>query len=264
VPALLGTCGGGHSAGVRALRPSVGGTAPVVCRLPPATHPRGSCALRVRGAARQGDPGAEVLRVASPGALARGSHDGGSTAASGRWLRRESGHVGPPLPATTRRTRFRPGRGPGVARCREARSRRGPAPGPSARDPGAGDSHRKGASRLASRRVRAHRSGPTVAPPGRRCPDDRGHRGCVRGGAPGERCPPGGRAYGRPFVPWRCPHPLLRPRVRTTRGRAEGALPGPGIMGWARAWVCGCPEDVPPVVDASRRRNDPRKATFGC
>ena len=29
------------------------------------------------------------------------------------------------------------------------------------------------------------------------------------------------------------------------------------------AWVCGCPGDVLPVVDASRRRNDPRKTTVG-
>ena len=29
------------------------------------------------------------------------------------------------------------------------------------------------------------------------------------------------------------------------------------------AWVCGCPGEVLPVVDASRRRNDPRKATVG-
>jgi len=264
VPALRGACGGGHSAGVRTVRPPVGGTDCVVCRLPPATHPRGSCALRVRGAARQGDPGAEVLRVASPGPVARGSHDGGATASSGRWLRRECGHVGPPLPATPRRTRLRPGRGPRVARRQEARSRRGPAAGPSAGDPGAGDSHREGASRLTSRRVRAQRSGPTSGPPGRRRPDDRSHRCCVRGGSAGERCPPSGRAHGRPLVPWGCPHPLLRRRVRTTpagRGDPPGA---PGIMGRARAWVCGCPEGGPPVVDASRRRNDPRKATFGC
>jgi ComF family protein len=31
----------------------------------------------------------------------------------------------------------------------------------------------------------------------------------------------------------------------------------------ASAWVCGCPGDPLPVVDASRRRNDPRKATIG-
>jgi competence protein ComFC len=31
----------------------------------------------------------------------------------------------------------------------------------------------------------------------------------------------------------------------------------------APAWVCGCPGDGLPEVDASRRRNDPRKATRG-
>ena len=47
--------------------------------------------------------------------------------------------------------------------------------------------------------------------------------------------------------------------------RSLGGPPSGPLLysGRASARVCGCPGDDPPVVDASRRRNDPRKATIG-
>ena len=53
-----------------------------------------------------------------------------------------------------------------------------------------------------------------------------------------------------------------QPRVRCRAAPRCGPPAGRPILGWAHVRVCGCP-GMFPVVDASRGRNDPRKATVG-
>ena len=50
---------------------------------------------------------------------------------------------------------------------------------------------------------------------------------------------------------------------RGPRRRCPPLGEGTGSRRRARVWVCGCPGIRSPVVDASRGRNDPRKATLG-
>jgi len=77
---------------------------------------------------------------------------------------------------------------------------------------------------------------------------NRRNRRRVRRDSPGLRLRAGGSARRCSF---RC-------------GAQARGLEAAAILGRALVWVCGCPGSVSPVVDASRGRSDPRKATLGC
>ena len=96
--------------------------------------------------------------------------------------------------------------------------------------------------------VRLHAVGATPGPAGRRRPDHRRHGGGVRAGAH-ERRRAGGPPAGRGAV-------VPRPR-RVAPGRPGRLSSGGPSSGSVVA------RGSSPVVDASRGRNDPRKATLG-
>jgi hypothetical protein len=242
---------GGHNPTlVRAVRATDGVAGTLLRRLSAATRGRGTGAVPVRRADRRGDPGDEVLGMARAGPAFGGGHDRGP----GPHCRRR--HVGPPVVAPSGSTRIRSGRAPGAGRGRPFGTPRGPAASPGTRDQGPGPARGSRPAKGAFRRVRIGSCGASEDPAGGRRAHHGLHRGRLRRRASGLgrsacRPPDGGPLAGRAR-----PLALLRRPGRGSAGRIA--------CDWARAWVCGCPGDHPPVVDASRRRNDPRKATIGC
>jgi len=227
-----------RSAVVRAVRPPLARHGRSLSGLPASARGVRSFAVPVRGAGARGDPPAEVLGMAERGGRARRRHGGGRAADRGR------GHVGTARAAPLGRTWVRP----------SSRARRGggqptrPA-GPSTRaairgdrPPGATPGCRTTCGH--ARRVRAGPSNGSRSAPrhrGRRRLDDGSDGGGMR------RC---ARARGRP--------------------RSRGADGGTRVRGTG-AWLYSnglstgsvVARGSSPVVDASRGRNDPRKATIG-
>jgi hypothetical protein len=241
---------GDHPTLVRAMRATDGVASTLLRRLSAATRGGGTGAVPVRGSGGRGDPGDEVLGMARAGPAPGGSHDRGPRA------RRGHRHLGPPIVAPSGPARFRPGRAPGAGGGRPVGASRGPAASPGTRDQGPGAAH---GGRSAKGPGRGVRRGPRSAPAGSACgrrPDDRFDRGGLRRGPAGLGDPAGGRPDRGPLAGRTRPLALLR---RPGRGS-----PGRIACDRARAWVCGCPGDHPPLVDARRRRHDPRKATIGC
>jgi hypothetical protein len=211
-----------------------------VPQLPARSDRPSPSSVRVRGPRPASGPPAEVRWVAGRG---RGACPGdGAELGRPRGMRPRD--VGPALEASAREPGVRPGRGPGPGGGARARASRGPAP-----------RTRLGSRRLpgptrwsgpASGRARPVRPGPApqrARAPRRRRPHDGGHRGGLR-----LRARPRGRGPGEPA------------------GRGEvgpAGVPPKLYSSQTRARVCGCPGRGSPVVDASRRRNDPRKATLG-
>lgn len=232
--------GAARAAVVRSVRITGIGSGGVVRGLPAAAaRPRPS-AFPFRGSGAFGGPPAEVLRVARCRGRARRG-DGGGDARSGR-----RGDLGSTVQAAAGRAWVRPGEGPRGGRRARARPPRSPdAPADRRRRRHPSPSRRRGSAR---RDVGTIRTDPFGARAGsgaarRRRP----HDGCDRLRVCGRAA--GGRRR-RGLV-----------ARRGARGPAEVAS---GLYSArARAWVCGCPGNVSSVVDASRGRSDPRKATFG-
>ena len=252
-PPRCAGCGHGSVAVLRSVPRRARGARPAVVRAMRASAPRGrtlrrlpavarerrAFAVRVRGTGPRGDPSIEVLGVAERLGRARRRHGGGRSARGGR------GHVGAARASTARRARLRPGAG--------ARRRRGQPAAPARRSPDetrgrdrpAGAASRRGASRRDAGCVRAAPPAaatcPTPRDPGRRRPDDRIHGCGVRRGARARRRAPGRAAHGG------------------ARVRGSGACLYSNGLSTGSVVARGSS----PVVDASRGRNDPRKATIG-
>ena len=242
--------GGHYPTLVRAMRAADGVFGIGVRGLSTAPRGRGAGTVPVRGAGGRRHPGDEVLRVARPWAAPGGSDDRGPRPRRGRR------HLGPPVVSPSGPARFRPGRAPGARGGRPVWASRGPAASPGTRDQGPGPARRGGPAKGPGGGLRdGSRSAPACPAGGRRAHDglDRGglRRGLAVFGDPACRRPDRG-----PLAGGIRSLPLLRRPGRGSAGRIA--------CDRARAWVCGCPGDHPPVVDASRRRNDPRKATIGC
>jgi hypothetical protein len=239
-----------HAALVRAVRPTLGGDPPLVLRLSTDRDRRRAGSVPLPGADRRGDPGDEVLGVARPGTPSRRRHGRGRSGPP-----RRRGDVGPAPPAATGSAWVRPGRGD---RAKPGPSPRSPSEAAAHPDPGharPGPSGRLGPSPSPPGRVQGGVLGAGPSAARRRRPHHRRHRSRLRSAAPCVGRPNhlprgGGPLAGRP-------HPGALPRRWPLRA-------SPATIERARAWVCGCPGERPPVVDASRRRNDPRKATVGC
>ena len=219
------------------------------CRdCPPTPITSARSAFAYRGPARGRGPPSEVLRVARGGGGARGGPRGARPAA-GR--RRDVGAARAPAAG---RARVRPGsRARAGARTR-AGSPRGRLRPPDEGDRSTGSTDPGGAIGGDGRCVRVHpreaRAGAPAA--GRRRADDGRDRFGLRRSAPR-----GGGA--RDPSPHRLPV-VHRPAARTSRLAPalrpclySGVLPSGSVV--ARGST--------PVVDASRGRNDPRKATLG-
>ena len=223
---------------VRAVRPTLARLGRSVPGLPASARRVRSFAVPVRRAGARGDPSAEVLGVAERCGRARRRHGRDRPADRGR------GHVGTARAAPAGRAWVRPGAG--------ARSGGGQpiaSAGPSTRaaiggDRPAGATTRRRTTCGHARCVRAgppNGSRPATRHRGRRRLDDGSHGCSVR------RC---ARARGRP--------------------RRRGAHGGTRVRGTG-AWLYSnglstgsvVARGSSPVVDASRGRNDPRKATIG-
>ncbi len=208
----------------------------------------GASGVRLPGTGQGRGPPAEVLRVARGGRGIR-SRPGGARPAAGR--RRDVGAAG--IPAAGR-ARLRPGsraRAGARARAGSPRGRLRPSdegdrsPGPPVpRGTDAGD----------GRCVRMHPSSPRAgSPPSRRrCIDDGRHglgvrRSAPRSGSARDPSPHRLSLVHRPASRTAWLAPSRRPCLYS------GVLPSGSVV--ARGQT--------PVVDASRGRNDPRKATFG-
>ena len=242
-PSLVAT------AGLREVRPSARRGGAALRRLPAGTDRLGPGPPAVRRAGPPGTAPAQVLRPTlrgrRPGAV---DGRGPGPLAAPRCTRsgpgRPGDHVGTVGSAAPASPGLRPGRGPGRPGRRAPRGAGSAAAPPSGGDGSAGPAGRLRAALDPVRIVRAHRAGARQAGAGRRRAHHRRHGGRLRRG------PPAGRGHrGR----------------RAHRGPGAGRWASGPLLYSARAptWVCGCPGERPPVVDASRRRNDPRKATFG-
>jgi hypothetical protein len=208
----------------------------------------GASCLRVPGTRSGGGPPLEVLRVAWGGGGARRGPRGARPPAGRR------GDVGPARGPATGRARFRPG-----SRARAgARPRAGPPRGrlrpkdegdrsTSATDP-------RGAIGSDGRRVRMHPREALARPPapGRR----RAHHG-RHGFGLRRSAPRGGSA--------RDPSPHRLPLVHRPASRSSRLAPPLRARLYSSVLPSGSvvARGSTPVVDASRGRNDPRKATLG-
>jgi hypothetical protein len=229
-----------HSALVRSMRPAVGRGDRSMPRLPAGRGRQRPGALPLRGARSPRDPQVEVLRVAWCRPRAGISDGGGGRSARPRC--RDMGAAGSTAP---RRAWIRPGEGSRFRR----RSDDGGS-GPAA--PPAGDRHRSAGSPWRGRtpasdggRLRSASAGrPTrrAGSPRRR----RAHDGCDRVGRGSG--PSGARSHGCGPSRRRARVPGPGPRCLYSGGPSSGSVVARGY---------------PPVVDASRGRNDPRKATLG-
>jgi hypothetical protein len=233
---------------VRSLRTTLAHRRGPMSGLPADADHVGAIGLRLPGARSRCGPPIEVLRVARGGGGARGSPGGARPAASRRR------HLGAARAPAAGRARFRPGpRARAGARTR-AGSSRGRLRPKDEGDRSTSSTDPRGAIGVDGRCVRAHpREARAGSPtPGRR----RAHHGRDRFGLR-RSAPRGGCA--RDPSPHRLPvihgsasgtsrlAPSLRPRLYSS------VLPSGSVV--ARGST--------PVVDASRGRNDPRKATLG-
>ena len=234
------------------MRPSLGGGRRDVPRLP--LRPPGVVAVGVplRGTGEAPPDAVEVLRHAlerrSAGSVdARGDGSGAATRVVADVCRRScrrGAELGSARTEAEARAGVRPSSGAqsgGAPADGMAGSKSAPA---SDRDASAG--HAVGARPEAgvARSVPRGRPASVASHLGGRRPDHGRHRRRVRRGAPRCRCRRSGPPHGGPI--------------------ARGAASGPLLYsGRTPAWVCGCPGEVLPVVDASRRQNDPRKTTVG-
>jgi hypothetical protein len=242
--------GGDHPALVHAVRTADGVARLRLRRLSTASRDRSASAVPVRGAGGRGDPGDEVLRMARAGPALGGSHDGGPRPRRGRR------HLGPPVVPPSGPARIRSSGAPGARRGRPVGASGGSAASPGTRDQGPGPAHGGRPAKAPGRGVR-HGPRPAQArPAGGRRAHYGVDRGSLRRGPAGLGDSAGGRPDGGPLAGRTGSLAVLRRPGRGSAGRIA--------CDRARAWVCGCPGDHPPVVDASRRRNDPRKATIGC
>ncbi len=248
---LLGGRGGVIASGLRAMRSSTSDSHAGMPGLPTRRHPLVTFVASVRWSG-QGRPHAtEVLRDAfdrrSAGAL---DAPGGGAVPAARlahgteWQFPGRVDVGPTGEAAETRARIRPGRGavPGAA---SAYWMEAPTFAPAGqRDATAGDAVGTGSKARPAGSVSFRGRAPVPGPARRRRPDHGSDGRRVR-----RRTAAGRRSGGR------CSH-----------GGAFARRAASGSLLYSRrtpAWVCGCPGDVLPVVDASRRRNDPRKTTIG-
>ena len=244
--------GGGRTPSVRAVRASHRGPRGSLRRLSASRDRRGSGAFPVRGPGLPRRQGNEVRRLEGVGPPPRrGDGRGLGPANRGR------GDLGPVVSPSPGPARIRPGRGTGLRGGSFAGYPDGADPGTGSGYPGPGPPEGSGPPANAGGRLPRHQGLAPASPTRRRRTHNRRDRGGLRrrpqGPRGGHGAPAHGGALGR-----RChPRQVLRPRLegRTTRRYYERR---------ARVWVCGCPGDLPPVVDASRRRNDPRKVTVGC
>jgi hypothetical protein len=219
-----------------------------VSRLSTGIRRVGQVAVPVRGSGAIGGASAEVLRVARRRGGAR-RRDRGMRADP---VRRRH-HLGAARPSPIGRARLRPGP------CARERARTAfahpgapvAAPHGHRRSPSAATGSRAAGGDAG--RVRRDPNGTAADPPGGRRPHDRGDgRGLRRGACRGRRPPrpPGDR---RPVVPrsgGRAGPRVARtgPPCLSSGGPTSGSVVARGTS---------------PVVDASRGRNDPRKATLG-
>ena len=217
-------------------------------RLPPDADRVGAGCVRLSRTRPGGGPSPEVLRVARGGGGARGGGRGARPAAGRRR------HLGAARAPAAGRARFRPGsraRASARTRARSPRGRFRPAD-EGDRSAGAADPRRATASD--GRCVRAHpgEAGTASIAPRRRRAHDGRYRFDVRSGAPRGRSARDPPPHRLPFVHRPAARaarfaPSLRPRLYSS------VLPSGSVV--ARGST--------PVVDASRGRNDPRKATLG-
>jgi len=197
-------------------------------------------AVPVQRAGPRRRPPAEVLRLAGGG---RGARDRDGRCSAARWSPRGGG-LGAALPPTARGARVRPGRRARAGRRAAARPA-GPGPSPSRhKHLAAGPARRRGEAGRDGWGV--PRRGPTAAASAarRRRPDDRSDRGGVCPRAPRSRSAFGLPAHG-------CASGI---RAATRSVYSVGLTPGSVVARGGSS----------PVVDASRGRSDPRKATLGC
>jgi hypothetical protein len=249
--------GGGHHAPVvPALwqaHGDPGGTVPGLSSGAHRQRPRG---VRVRGPHGSGHQGHEVLRLARARRAPRQGH-GCGVRSPGRRRDVGSAVAATPLPAGVR-----PGGAPGRGRGPSLGDPHGQALAAGSRHEGSGSAGRLGPSLGAPRGVRRGAPGAAERPPGRRRGDHGVHRGRVRRSPQVRGRRTSGRARRGPVA--ERSHPGAVPRVRFGGPGSRGTSRDAGVAcPRARAWVCGCPGGRLPVVDASRRRNDPRKATVG-
>lgn len=217
-------------------------------RLPPGAHHVGARRVRLPGTGSRGGPPPEVLRMARGGGGARRPARGARPAAGRRR------HLGAARAPAAGRARFRPGSCPRAGARTRAGSPRGRLRPPDEGDRSASAANPRGAVGGHGRCVRAHPGevGAGPAALGRRRPHDRRHRLGVRRSAlrgRSARDPPPHRlpVLRRPAAGASRLAPSLRPRLYSS------VLPSGSVV--ARGPT--------PVVDASRGRNDPRKATLG-
>ena len=233
---------GARGAGCR--RPSARPDLPRLSARGARRRPRG---LPVRGSGPAGDPPAEVQRAGAAWRRRSARAMAATEPPAGR--RRDLGAAGP---SPARRARVRPGAGSspwrsrtgaGPARVRGCSGVRSPPVRRRAGRPRNGAAAMRGA--FQPRRASLSRPGAAR----RRRAHDRRDGGRVRRGAPR-----GGREIGVPARRRR----RRRARRRGPRPAADAAYTRPGSR--PGLWL---PGDRSPVVDASRGRNDPRKATLG-
>jgi hypothetical protein len=233
---------------VRSLRTTLAHRREPMSGLPADADHVGAIGLRVPGACSRRGPPIEVLRVARGGRGARGSPRGARPAAGRRR------HVGAARAPAAGRARLRPGScARAGARTRAGSSRRRLRPKDEG-DRSTSSTDPRGAIGVDGRCVRIHpREARAGSPaPGRR----RAHHGrdrfglrrsAPRGGCARDPSPDGLPIIHGPASGISRLAPSLRPRLYSS------VLPSGSVV--ARGST--------PVVDASRGRNDPRKATLG-
>lgn len=230
---------------VRALRSSVRGARVGVPRLPSRGRDVVPRTIRLRWAGSHGHPPPEIRRLARRGGRAgAGDGDGGCAA-------RRRRHLGATGASTSRRARLRPGAPPGAGGGpggRAAGSAVASAIG-GGRIPGA--PQRSAAPLGPAGRLRRHRTRARSGAAGGRRPHHGHDGGGVQRVAPGGRRSRGPSTGGGPIVRWACGHPQGQGRPATCLYSAGPSLGSVVARGSS------------PVVDASRGRNDPRKATVG-
>jgi len=229
---------GARSTVVRSLWPPRTRRRRAVWRLPAAACRHRSIAVPVRRGGACRDPSAEVFGVAKRGGRAR-RRDGGRRSAD-----RRRDHLGTARSAPTGGTRVRPGASPRAGRGRQAGIAGHPAHASIGGNDSAGTASRGRAARGHAWRVR------TDPPPGSRSSPSHPRRRRVD-----DRRDGGGlcrRARG-------CGRPRGRPAHGGTRVRRAGSWLYSNGFSTGSVVARGSSS----VVDASRGRNDPRKATVG-